>query len=142
MPQLRTGTPTAFFLAVSNPLDFDVDQVNIKVAFLNGKLEETMYLDTPEGFEIGEGKVLLLCKSLYGLKQSPGCFNTKFDARLKTQQLTPLAANPCVYIQCTGNNILMLSVHVEDQLPPTNKQSWTTSRNHSMRNSSAPTLAL
>jgi hypothetical protein len=60
-----------------NYFDVECDHVDIKAAFLNGELEETIYLRPPEGFEheIAPGKVLKLDQSLYGLEQSHKCFN-------------------------------------------------------------------
>lgn len=63
------------FLSFVNHLDLHCDQVDINAAFLNGDLEETIHLAPPEGSGIPSDKVLLLLlKSLYGLKQSPRCF--------------------------------------------------------------------
>jgi len=71
-------------------LDLECDQVDIKAAFLNGDLEETVYL-APEGSNISADKVLHLRKSLHGLKQSPRCFKKAFDEWLRGQvQLEPI----------------------------------------------------
>ncbi|XP_029156132.1 uncharacterized protein LOC114928935 [Nylanderia fulva] len=53
-------------------------QFDIKTAFLNGLLEEEIYMDQPEGFQDGTDRVCKLEKSLYGLTQSPRCWNKKF----------------------------------------------------------------
>jgi hypothetical protein len=53
-----------FFIPSHVYLDLECDQVNIKAAFLNGELEETVYLDPPQGGHIPATKVLLLRKSL------------------------------------------------------------------------------
>jgi hypothetical protein len=47
--------------------------MDTKTAFLNGELEEEIYMDQPDGFVVKgqEGKVYKLLKSLYGLKQAP-----------------------------------------------------------------------
>ena len=58
-------------LALSAHFDYELDQVDIKAAFLNRELEEKIYLEPPEGSDIPAGSILRLCKSLYGLKQSP-----------------------------------------------------------------------
>ena len=99
-----------------NHLDLECDQVYITAAFLNGDLEEDIYLNPPEGSEIALNKVLKLQKSLYGLKQSPRCFNKRLDKWLESQGLAPIAADPCVYVRRQNGHFLMLSVHVDDQL--------------------------
>jgi len=48
---------------------------DVKTAFLYGELEEEVYLEQPEGFDNGSGRVCRLKRSLYGLKQAPRCWN-------------------------------------------------------------------
>ena len=50
-----------------------VHQMNVKMAFLNGELEEEIYMEQPDGFVVNghEGKVCKLLKSLYSLIQAP-----------------------------------------------------------------------
>jgi hypothetical protein len=104
------------FLALVNYLNLECDQVDIKAAFLNGDLPEIIYLEPPEGSNIPSHKVLLLRKSLYGLKQSPRCFNKAFDQWLQEQGLVPTHADPCIYTWSNNGIFLLLSVHVDDQL--------------------------
>ena len=70
---------TLFALAVQDgPC---VQQLDITTAFLNGELQEEVYMEQPEGFKV-RGKEGLVCKlkhSLYGLKQAPGCWNSVLD---------------------------------------------------------------
>ena len=56
--------------------------MNVKTTFLNGDLEEEIYMDQPEGFvKPGqENKVFKLTKSLYGLKQAPKQWHEKLDS--------------------------------------------------------------
>ena len=53
--------------------DLELEQLDVKTAFLHGDLEKQIYMKQPEGFEVvrQENHVCLLKKSLYGLKQSP-----------------------------------------------------------------------
>ena len=53
--------------------DYELEQLDVKIAFLHGELEEDIYMEQPEGF-VFPGKENCACKlkkSLYGLKQSP-----------------------------------------------------------------------
>ena len=104
------------FLSLVNYFDLECDQVDITAAFLNGELEETVYMHPPEGSDIPAGCALRLRKSLYGLKQSPRAFNRRLDAWLRSQAFTPTPADPCIYIRVRGSDVLLLSLHVDDQL--------------------------
>ena len=66
-------TSIRLLLSVAAAFDFEVEQMDVKIAFLHGDLEEEIYMKQPEGFVV-KGKKELACKlkkSLYGLKQSP-----------------------------------------------------------------------
>ncbi|CAL1399907.1 unnamed protein product [Linum trigynum] len=66
-----TSIRTVLGLAAS--LNLEVEQMDVKTAFLHGDLEEEIYMEQPEGFkkEKNEDYVCRLRKSLYGLKQAP-----------------------------------------------------------------------
>ena len=59
-------------------------QLNVKSAFLNGVLNEEIYVEQPVGFEKSNStnKVYLLKKALYGLKQAPRVWYSKLDNHL------------------------------------------------------------
>jgi Reverse transcriptase (RNA-dependent DNA polymerase) len=61
--------------------DLELKQLDVKIVFLYGDLEEQIYMKQPEGFEIAgkEDHVCLLNKSLYDLNQSPRQWYKKFD---------------------------------------------------------------
>lgn len=103
-------------LSIINHLGMSCDQVDIKGAFLNGIIDHDLYIEPPEGMPIPKSSVLHLKKSLYGLKQSPHLFNKTLDTWLQNQGLRPTKADPCVYIRRRGNSLLLLSIHVDDQL--------------------------
>lgn len=58
-------------LSVAANENLKMAQFDVKTAFLNGILDEEIYMDQPEGFEDETNRVCKLQKSLYGLKQSP-----------------------------------------------------------------------
>jgi hypothetical protein len=60
-------------LGIVATMDLEIEQLDVKTAFLHGDLEEEIYMEQPEGF-IVEGKEHQVCrlkKSFYGLKQAP-----------------------------------------------------------------------
>jgi hypothetical protein len=104
------------FLALVNHYRLHCDQVDIKAAFLHGPLKEVIHLEPPEGSNIPKTHVLRLKKSLYGLRQSPRCFNDELDAWLKSEGFQPSNADACLYTHFKGDKFLMLTIHVDDQL--------------------------
>ena len=79
--------------------------MHVSAAFLNGELEEEIYLSQPPGFIIQqkENFVCKLKKSLYGLKQSPRCWNNSFDQFMKELGFTQTASDSCIYIKDNQN---------------------------------------
>ena len=76
-----------------------IHQMHVVTAFLNGELEEDIYMEQPEGVVV-EGKETLVCKlnkSLYGLKQPPKCWNSTLDKQLKLMGFSNSGADHCVY---------------------------------------------
>jgi hypothetical protein len=73
-------------LAIAAQNRWNVFQLDVKSAFLNGILQEEIYVEQPEGFmEQGEEeKVYLLKKALYGLKQAPRAWYSKIDEHLSS----------------------------------------------------------
>lgn len=80
-------------------------------------------MEPAEGSGTPRGYVYKLKKSLYGLRQSPRCFNDKLDAWLRTQGFSPATADPCLYTCWKDNVFMMLTVHVDDQLIASNDES-------------------
>ena len=72
--------------------------MDMKGAYLNGNLQENVYMHQPEGYDDGSGRVCLLIKTLYGLKQS-GCeWNKELDKQLKGIGFINLLSDPFAYI--------------------------------------------
>jgi hypothetical protein len=69
-------------LAMAVTKDFQIHQMDMKGAYLNGTLKETIYMRQPQGYEDESGKVCLLIKTLYGLKQAGHEWNLKLDEKL------------------------------------------------------------
>ncbi len=97
--------------------DLELHQLDIKTAFLNGDLEETIYMQQPEGYaEGGPNMVCRLRKSLYGLKQAPRAWNTRLKQELEGMGFTAPGADAGLFTtQYKGSNIYIL-VYVDDIL--------------------------
>ena len=109
-------------LAIGTQENFEIHQMDVKSAFLNGELEEELYMKQPEGFINKEHseKVCRLKRSLYGLKQSARCWNLVIDSFLKSMNYKQNVADPCVYYKhevVDGKKIIMLiAVYVDDSI--------------------------
>ena len=92
--------------------------MDVKTAFLNGELEEEIYMDQPDGFvsKGQEGMVCKLLKSLYGLKQAPKQWHEKFDRTLTSAGFVVNEADRCVYYRYGGAEGVILCLYVDDIL--------------------------
>jgi Reverse transcriptase (RNA-dependent DNA polymerase) len=88
--------------------------IDIEVAFLNGHLEELIYMNTPPGVEVSDDECVLLQKSLYGLVQSARQFFKMFSAVLRQLGMMQSNIEPCVFHQETRLGILIVAVYVDD----------------------------
>src|SRR5438128_3723336 len=81
-----------------------VHQMDVKTAFLNGELEEEIYMEQPDGFVVKgeERNVCKLLKSLHGLKQAPKQWHEKFDRTLTSAGFVVNEADRCVYYRYGG----------------------------------------
>ena len=90
-------------------------QLDVKSAFLNGVLEEEVYIEQPEGFSQGAtDKVLRLKKALYGLKQAPRVWNSRLDDYLQLKGFEKCPSEHAVYKKTVGEECLILCVYVDD----------------------------
>ena len=104
-----------FLLAFAVQHDFLTHQMDVETAFLNGKLDEEIYMQQPEGY-VKLGEEHLVCKlekSLYGLKQSSRCWNKAFRESVETLGFTQASADPCVFIR-KQDTLTIIAVHVDD----------------------------
>ncbi|KAJ9555363.1 LOW QUALITY PROTEIN: hypothetical protein OSB04_009977 [Centaurea solstitialis] len=92
-------------MAISAYFNYEIWQMDVKTAFLNGKLTEDVYMEQPEGFEDPKNpnKVCKLLKSIYGLKQASRSWNLHFDERIKEFGFAKSEFEPCVYTKFSGS---------------------------------------
>ena len=111
-------TSIRLLLSVAAAFDFEIEQMDVKTAFLHGDLEEEIYMKQPEGFMV-KGKKELVCrlkKSLYGLKQSPRMWYQKFDTYIRGLGFTRSKEDHCVYFKLIGDRVIYLVLYVDDML--------------------------
>ena len=112
-------TSIRVILALVASYNLELDQMDVKTAFLHGLLDEEIFMKQPEGYEVTgkENMVCLLKKSLYGLKQSPRQWYLRFDSFVVSKGYQRSSYDSCVYLkkESTGNYIYLL-LYVDDML--------------------------
>nr|GEZ49513.1 hypothetical protein [Tanacetum cinerariifolium] len=96
--------------------EFEVHHLDVKSAFLNGWLEEEVYVTQPEGYVKANHpeKVYKLSKALYGLRQAPRAWNSRLDKCLKGLNFTRCGLEYGVYTRKQHGNVLIVGVYVDD----------------------------
>ena len=92
--------------------------MDVMTAFLNGNLDEEIYMSQPEGFieQDQEQKFYRLLKSIYGLKQAPRCQNIKCDEMIKSYGFHQSLDEACVYKLYREKSIVFLVLYIDDIL--------------------------
>lgn len=103
-------------LALVAAHDMELHQLDVKTAFLNGELEEDIYMAQPPGYEQGEADTVChLHKALYGLKQAPRAWHMRLKKELEAMGFTASQADPGLYVK-QGAHAVYLLVYVDDFL--------------------------
>ena len=116
-------------LAIANQYDLEAHQMDVVSAFLNGELEDEIFMKQPEGFVDSRSpwKVCKLKRSLYGLKQSARCWNLMMDDYLKSSNFIQSTADQCIYYRkdiIGGEEVIIIfAVYVDDTIICSNNNS-------------------
>ncbi|KAI3702758.1 hypothetical protein L6452_28510 [Arctium lappa] len=104
--------------AIAAYYDYEIWQMDVKAAFLNGLLEEDVYMDQPEGFvdQKNPNKVCKLKRSIYGLKQASRTWNIRFDEQITKYGFIKNEDDTCVYKKTSGSTVTFLVLYVDDIL--------------------------
>ena len=105
-------------LAIAAFFDYEIWQMDVKTMFLNGNVEEELYMIQPEGFVDPKdaGKVGKLQRSIYGLKQASRSWNIRFDDVIKSFGFVQNYKEACVYKKVNGSSVAFLVLYVDDIL--------------------------
>ncbi|HEY0433295.1 MAG TPA: reverse transcriptase domain-containing protein [Chitinophagaceae bacterium] len=102
-------------IALAANQNLKIHQMDVKTAYLNGDIDETIIMTQPEGFAKGN-KVCKLKKALYGLKQAGRAWYRTIDAFFKNIGLEKTNADNCVYRCINQGETLIVALYVDDLL--------------------------
>ncbi|GJX21276.1 retrovirus-related pol polyprotein from transposon TNT 1-94 [Tanacetum coccineum] len=104
------------FISNAASKNMTIYQMDVKTAFLNGKLKEEVYVSQPEGFVDPDHPthVYRLKKSLYGLKQAPRAWYDTLSRFLLDNKFSKGVVDPTLFTRKTGKHILLVQIHVDD----------------------------
>ena len=118
----ETFSPVVRYSSIRTLLAFAIQngmiihQMDVVTAFLNGTLDEDLYMEQPPGY-IKKGEEHLVCKlkrSLYGLKQSSRCWNTVFKQYMESINFKQCTADPCIFVTGEEADLTIVAVYVDD----------------------------
>jgi hypothetical protein len=118
----ETFTPVARYtsirtiIALAAKMKWKLHQMDVKTTFLNGVIEEEVYIEQPQGFEVEDRRshVCRLKKSLYGLKQAPRAWYVHIDSFLTSLGFTKSKADSNIYFKIMDNEPVILLLYVDD----------------------------
>ena len=120
-------------LSITAHYDYEIRQIDVKAAFLNGNLEEEIYMMQPEGF-IAKNQEHIVCKlkiSIYGLKQACRSWNIKFDEAIKSFGFEQNLDEPCVYKRHQDKVVIFLVLFVDNKdITPNASDMWVKKDTH------------
>jgi hypothetical protein len=102
-------------IALAAKMNWKLHQMDVKTTFLNGVIEEELYIEQPQGFEVEDGKthVYILKKALYGLKQDPRAWYGKIDSFLMSLGFTKSKDDSNLYFKVMNDDPVILLLYVD-----------------------------
>jgi hypothetical protein len=103
-------------MALVAHFDLELHQMDVKTTFLNGDLEEEVYMKQPKGFNDDSQKACKLRKSIYGLKQASRQWYIKFHKVITSYGFIENFVDQCIYLKVSGSKVIFLVLYVDDIL--------------------------
>ncbi|RVW71923.1 Retrovirus-related Pol polyprotein from transposon TNT 1-94 [Vitis vinifera] len=103
-------------LVVAAARKWDLFQMDVKNAFLNGDLSEEVYMQPPPGLSVESNKVCHLRRALYGLKQAPRAWFAKFSSSIFRLGYTASPYDSALFLRRTDKDTILLILYVDDMI--------------------------
>ncbi|CAM9388500.1 unnamed protein product [Sphacelaria rigidula] len=108
-------------LAIATAKNWPIIALDVQIAFLNGRLKETVFCKQAPGFETsdpntGKPHVMRLRRALYGLRQSPNVWNFTIDIELQNLGFKATASGLCFYTRGQQEHDILITLFVDDIL--------------------------
>eukprot|EP00253_Pinus_taeda_P036728 PITA_36728 len=118
----ETFAPTASYttirslVSLATTMGWNIHQMGVKTTFMNGTIDEDVYIEQPKGFEENgrDTHVCRLKKALYGLKQAPRAWYARMDAYLLRIGFVKSSTDPNVYIKVVNKEPIIILLYVDD----------------------------
>jgi hypothetical protein len=109
-------TSIRVIISLSASMGWNLHQMDVKTTFLNGAIEEEVYIEQPQGFEVHsrDAHISRLKKDLYGLKQAPRAWYARMDNYLPRLGFSKSHADPNLYYKVVDNAPVILLLYVDD----------------------------
>ncbi|CEG39832.1 reverse partial [Plasmopara halstedii] len=111
-------TSIRFLLSLSAKYNLTIHQMDVKTAFLNGELEENIFMAQPEGYVSAShpDHVCKLKRSLYGFKQSSRMWNKNVDDSMQLLEFNKWESDHCIYVKRQVQDMIFVALNVEDMI--------------------------
>lgn len=121
-PVLRMCT-LRILLVLACFFQWSIFQMDVKTAFLNGKLDKEVYVNPPEGFNLGTNKVFKLKKALYGLRESSRSWYECFNDYITQIGFSRSNYDYCLFSMHVNETVIYILLYVDDLLILSKNQS-------------------
>jgi Reverse transcriptase (RNA-dependent DNA polymerase) len=106
------------FMTLVAHFDLELHQMDVKIVFLNGDIDESIYISQPPNYESDDSKQMVckLNKSIYGFKQMSRQWYFKFHQVIISFRFEPNLMDECIYHKFSGSKFVFLVLYVDDIL--------------------------
>jgi hypothetical protein len=109
-------TSVRSLLAVAVVRHWQLFQMDVKNAFLNGNLAEEVYMHPPPGYDHPPRTICLLRHAFYGLKQAPRAWFAKFSCVVAQQGFVPSAYDFALFLSTTSAGLILILLYFDDMI--------------------------